>query len=171
MGDVVAKATEPVLAAIKLTWWRDRLEELDQGRTPAEPRLQAAATWLLSRGIKGAELAELELPWAQLLAEQPDLEAALQRGVILFDIAARLIGSESDLVPSAGRIFAAGNFHRRSLALPSAFVTFPEARIPRKLRPLTALAALAKRDLFRSEPEATPRRAWTVLRHRLTGRL
>ena len=43
LGDVVAKATEPALAAIKLAWWRERLEELDSGQAPAEPRLKAAA--------------------------------------------------------------------------------------------------------------------------------
>jgi len=43
------------------------------------------------------------------------------------------------------------------------------------LRPITALAALAARDTNRGgppfEPPATPGRAWTLLRHRLTGRI
>ena len=54
MGDVVARSTEPALGAIKLAWWRERLEELDHGKVPAEPRLQAAAAELLPREIRAA---------------------------------------------------------------------------------------------------------------------
>ena len=71
MADVVVRSTQPALAAIKLAWWRERLEELDQGKVPAEPRLQAAAKELVPRGITGAELAGLEDGWAALLEELP----------------------------------------------------------------------------------------------------
>src|SRR5215211_6804297 len=74
MGEVIARATEPALAAIKLAWWRERLEELDEGKIPAEPRLQAAADELLTRSISGTRLAELEGGWATLLEEQPYVE-------------------------------------------------------------------------------------------------
>ena len=171
MGDVVAHATQPALAAIKLAWWRERLEELDQGLVPAEPRLRAAASDLLRRGITGVELASLETGWAELLAERPDPEKALQRGATLFALAARLLGSESAALQSAGRLYAAGNLQRRSLGVQGAFSVTELPRFPRRSRPLTALAALAKRDLRRSEPEATPARAWTLFRHRLTGHI
>jgi phytoene synthase len=171
MGDVVARATQPALGAIKLAWWRERLEELDQGKTPAEPRLQAAARELLPRRITGAELAEIEAGWAELFGEKPDPERALQRGATLFALAARLLGADSGALPSAGRLFAAGSFQRRSLTVPGVFVVTELPRFQRRLRPLTALAALAKRDVVRVEPEATPWRAWTLLRHRLNGRV
>ena len=92
MADVVARSTEPALAAIKLAWWRERLEELDHGTVPAEPRLQAAASELLPRDISGAELAGLEAGWATLLQERPDRDVALSRGVMMFGLAARLLG-------------------------------------------------------------------------------
>jgi phytoene synthase len=171
MGEVVARSTEPALGAIKLAWWRDRLQELDGGKVPAEPRLQAAASELLTRGITGADLAELETGWAELFAERPDPERALQRGATLFALAARLLGADSAALPSAGRLYAAGSWRRRSPISPETFVVTKLPRFSRRLRPLTALAALARRDLVRSEPEATPRRAWTLLRHRLTGRI
>ena len=60
MADVVARATQPALGAVKLVWWRERLEDLDQGKVPAEPRLAAAAQDLLLRGITGAHLGLLE---------------------------------------------------------------------------------------------------------------
>jgi phytoene synthase len=71
MADVVVRSTQPALGAIKLAWWRERLEELDQGKVPAEPRLQAAAAELLPRGISGAELAGLEDAWSALLEQSP----------------------------------------------------------------------------------------------------
>jgi 15-cis-phytoene synthase len=171
MGDVVVRSTQPALGAIKLAWWRERLEELDQGKVPAEPRLQSVANELLPRGIEGADLAGIESGWAELLAERPDPENVLERGVKLFALAARLLGTSSAALPSAGRLFVAGSLQQRSLGVPGAFVVTDLPRFSRRLRPLTALAALAKRDLSREEPEGAPGRAWTLLKHRLTGRI
>lgn len=168
MGEVVARATQPALAAIKLAWWRERLEELDEGKAPAEPRLQSAARELLPRGIKGAELARIEPGWAALLQEKPEAGAALERGVKLFALAARLLGL-AEASDEAGRLYAAGTLARRGL-LPNPPV-IESGPIRRALRPLTGLAALARRDLRRTEPEGTPARAWTLIRHRLTGRI
>jgi phytoene synthase len=171
MADVVVHASQPTLAAIKLAWWRERLEELDQGRAPAEPRLQAAAMELLPRGISGADLAELEAGWAALLQENPGAEAALARGGALFRMAGRLLGPDGpQAIELAGQLYAAGSLSRRGLVPTGLRLTKPNARVPRRFRPLSGLGALAARDLVRQEPEATPARAWTLLRHRLTGR-
>src|SRR4051812_13606979 len=48
MGAVVAEATQPALAAIKLAWWRETLERLDRESAPPEPRLQAVQRELLT---------------------------------------------------------------------------------------------------------------------------
>ena len=57
MADVVRTTSEPMLGAIRLAWWRERLEELDDGAPPPpEPRLQAVAYELLPRGVRGSEL-------------------------------------------------------------------------------------------------------------------
>jgi len=54
MGDVVRSTKEPMLGPIRLAWWRERLEELDEGASaPAEPRLQAVARELIPRGVTG----------------------------------------------------------------------------------------------------------------------
>jgi phytoene synthase len=171
MADVVSQSTQPALGAIKLAWWRERLTELDEGRVPAEPRLQAAAAELLPRGITGAELAQLEDGYLALLQEPVEAEPALQRGVRLFEMASRLLGSSSMDLGVSGRLYAAGQLQRRRLAPPGAFVVTQMRGIPGKLRPLTALAVLARRDLNRDEREATPARALAILRHRLTGRI
>ena len=172
MADVVARSTEPALAAIKLAWWRERLEELDQDKIPAEPRLKAAAVELLSRGISGTDLAGLEAGWAALLQERVDREAVLSGGATLFALAARLLGQNSPaFIDTHGRLHVAGKLRRRRLAPPGLIVRIESPRVPRRFRPLTGLAALARRDLGRPEPEGTPARAWTLLRHRLTGRI
>ena len=171
MADVVARATQPALAAIKLAWWRERLEELDQGKVPAEPRLKAATAQLLPRGISGAELAGLEDGWLAMLEEVPDPKRALNRGAALFVLAARLLGDDPpDLLGAAGRLYAAGSLQRFGLLPEGHSVVTPSASAPSRFRCLTGLAVLAKRDLHRSEPEGTPARAWALLRHRLTGR-
>jgi len=176
MGDVVARSTEPRLAAIKLAWWRERLEELDQGKVPAEPRLQSAAAELLTRQIKGAELSDLEAGWATWLEEGADNGAFFpEAGVHLFGLGARLLNVDSAdaTIAQAGRIFAIADVARRGLL--ELGPTRPgKMKAPPRLRPLTILAALSARDTRHGGPpfeaEATPWRAWTILRHRLTGR-
>jgi phytoene synthase len=179
MGDVVAKATEPALAAIKLAWWRERLQELDAGKVPAEPRLMAAAEELLARSIAGSSLAELEDGWLTLLDSEPDIARVGERGAKLFAVAASLLGSTDPRVDDAGRLHAFASVRRWGLLAgqrPSDEVNaLARHRFPRALRPLTAIAALAARDMRCGgppfEPEATPGRALTLLRHRVTGRV
>ena len=174
MGDVVVRATEPALAAIKLAWWRESLERLDVEPPPAEPRLQAAAAELLLRGINGHELAGLEAGWTSLLDDRPETALVEGRGAALFSMGARLLGDASPYIGRAGALYALMNVTRRGLRdFRSAADERPLPRFPPKVRPLTLLASLARRDLLRGteEPEATPGRSWTLIRHRMIGKL
>lgn len=176
MGAVTASASEPTLAAIKLAWWRESLEKLDNAPPPAEPRLQAAARELLPRGLTGADLAELEKSWALLLQANEAFErSAALRGRTLFALAARLLGVPmDDCLEEASRDFAVADLGRRRIGPVSRGSVPATPSAPRAARPLTALAALARRDLRSSgppfEPEATPGRAWALIWHRVTGR-
>jgi len=177
MGDVVRTTREPQLGPIRLAWWRERLEELDDGKVPAEPRLQAASAELLRRGISGGELAELEEGWAGLLAETPDMALLTEHGARLFRIAARLLKVDFDdgTFGQAGRLYIVVHAGRRGLIdMIAEGSAIGQQRMPRRARTLTGLAALAARDLLRGgppfEPEATPGRAWALLRHRVTGK-
>jgi len=175
MADVVVRSTQPALGAIKLAWWRERLEELDEGKVPAEPRLQAVVAELLPRGVVGAELAQMESGWAALLDEHPDLGQASRTGEKLFELLAKLAGESDSTLAAAGRLYMRQRLVRRGLA-PGVEVgsEFAAHVFARRLRPVTALAALAARDARRGrwvEPEATPGRALALLRHRLTGRV
>ena len=168
------RATEPALAAIKLAWWREQLEMLDCEPAPPEPRLQAASAELLPRGIQGCELAMLEAGWTTLLDKKPNAELVARRGETLFGLAARLLAASHEDVLAAGRLHALMDATRRGLHdFRVVAEGQPMARFPPKLRPLTGLASLARRDLDRGtvEPEATPGRSWTLMRHRMTGKL
>jgi len=163
MEDVVARSTEPTLGRIKLAWWRERLEALDDNPPPAEPRLQAVAEHLLRAGISGAEVAELEAGWATLLDPEPDAALVAGRGAVLFELGGRVLGTSDPKLAEAGAYYAV------------ATAGFPEAkdrleslrhyRLPRSLRPLTMLARAA------AHAGNPGRRALAMLAHRWTGRI
>jgi len=173
---VTASSTQPALGAIRLAWWREALERLDANPPPPEPRLQAVAAELLPRGISGKELAGLEAGWAALLEEVPDVAAARDRGTLLFRLGARLLGVEfhDETIGTAGRLFALVDAGRRGFVeIGAEAPALGPNGVARRVRPMTALAALAARDLRKGgapfEPEATPGRAVTLIRHRLSG--
>lgn len=188
MGDVLRSTGEPMVGRIRLAWWRERLEELDRGVVPAEPRLVEAERLLLPAGISGADLAGLEEGWANLLDPFPwapaVADAIASRGGRLFGLGAALLDETSGGIESAGGLWALADAARhcsdrvsRELLIDrarSVATRLAGSRFPKRLRPLSMLAALALRDLARwpaIEPEATPGRALAMLRHRLTGRL
>lgn len=175
---MVISSTQPALGAIRLAWWREALERLDSNPPPPEPRLQAAAIDLLPKEVTGAMLAGLEDGWATLLDEEPDVERIGERGAKLFAIGAMLLGVDDKRLETAGRLFAQEQVARKGLAR----MHYPMEEMhmlaghsfPRRLRPLTALARLAARDVKQAptiEPEAMPGRAAALLSHRLFGRV
>ena len=183
MAAVVRTSTGAALGAIRLAWWREALSHLDRAPPPAEPHLQAAATELLPRGVTGAALAGLEDGWLALIEEAPrgdDVAAAVaSRGERLFAIGAGLFGADDRNLASAGATYALAAATRFATDRASADVlaaaarAIPAHRFAKPLRPLTALTALARRDLAAfpdREPEGTPGRALALIVHRLTGR-
>jgi 15-cis-phytoene synthase len=177
LGDVVARATQPALGAIKLAWWRERLEEIDQGIVPAEPRLRAVAEHLLPRGVRAAEIAALEDGWATLLEEQVEPQRIAGRGALVFRLGGRLLGADDERLVDAGALVALVSVGRRGLPDLLDHAKEPQRtlvrhRFARRLRPLTALARLAVRDLRSGppfEPEGAPPRVAAMLRHRWSG--
>ena len=180
LADVVATTTEPALGAIRLAWWRERLEELDTGKPPpGEPRLSAIARQLLGRGISGRQLAELEDAWLPLLQPFPwdeaQAEALRQRGRILFGIGARLLRANPEVAEAAGALWslADGAAHSsdpqsRNFLLGEARGAIPEVprKLPSVIRPLTVLASLAANDVLGS---GSLSRVSAALAHRLRG--
>ena len=189
MGDVVRSTKEPMLGPIRLAWWRERLEELDEGTgTPAEPRLQQAQRELIPRGVTGRELAALESGWLCLFDPFPwtvqTSEAIWFRGNLLFGLGARLLGQADERIQGAGGLWVLVDAARHCSDTESRATLIEQARsfargvagvrFPGPLRPLSMLTALAMRDCRRREPferEGTPGRAAAMLRHRFSGRL
>ena len=179
-ADVVATTSEPALSAIRLAWWRERLEELDAGLgAPAEPRLAAVAAELLPRGISGKALSQLEDAWLPLLSPFPWGAAAAEgmrlRGRLLFGAGARLLDADAAAAEPAGAVWSLIDAAQHCSDAESRAFLLAEARaieLPRKapaaLRALTVLTALAAVNI--REPTSGVARGLAASRHRLTGR-
>jgi 15-cis-phytoene synthase len=177
---VVATTTDPALGAIRLAWWRERLEELDAGvAPPGEPRLSAIARQLLGRGVSGKELSTLEDAWLPLLQPFPwaddQAEGLRLRGRTLFGIGARLLGGSPEDAEAAGAFWSLADGAAHCSDVSSHELLLREARaalvelprqLPREVRPLTVLAALAAHDVLRS---GRLTRVAVALAHRLRG--
>jgi len=184
-GKVLATGREPMIGRIRLAWWREALERLDREPAPKEPVLEAIASEVLPRGLKGAALAEMEEGWIAVAGQEPlqpaELDSyAAHRGGLMFRFAAELLGRPSPEAERAGEVWALVDLARHSTersdieaALDAARSRTMPRRWPKALRPLGMIGVLAARDLERGaeqweEPGAPPRTA-RMLRHRLTG--
>ena len=180
LADIVATSTEPMLGAVRLAWWRERLDDLDipDGPPIGEPRLEAADQYLAWSVTNGAVLSELADAWLLLLHPFPwDDEVAeglRERGRLLFWIGGRILGCESLDTDGPGALWSLmdGAFHCSDQASRAFLLT--EARkinlprtIARELRPLTVLAAVAVSD---ARGRGQLARVAAAFWHRLTGR-
>jgi phytoene synthase len=189
MGAVLAGGREPMLAQIKLIWWRDSLAKLDTALPPGEPVLQEVAARVVSRSIRGEQLARMQEGWSVLLSQDPltaaDLETyAVGRGALLFRYSSSLLGYQlADKVKRAGEGWALSDLARHSneadarTALAAAAEKLADVaaqRWPAPMRPLGMLAMLARRDAERGvgnlERQGAPARMARMFRHKLTGR-
>jgi phytoene synthase len=186
LGALIAAARDPLLGQIRLTWWREALIALDAAPPPPEPLLA-----MLQRALpgQGAALARLTEGWLPLLDPLPFDEAALlrhgdARGGALFALAgAALGGGPEGLLEAAGKGWALADLSRRlsdrDTALRArrlageALAGIAGLRWARPVRPLGALAMLARRDASASGPherQGAPARIARMIGHRITGR-
>ena len=171
------------LGAIRLAWWRERLDELDQGAAaPAEPRLQAVASELIPRRISGDELSGLEDCWIPLLRpfpwSDPVADGLRKRGEILFGIGARLLGRQAQEAEPFGAVWSLVDGARHCTdrqsrdfliaRAKSAIAGLPRRRIRGELRPLTMIAAFAAYDALNAG-RGRWRRVASALRHSMFG--
>jgi phytoene synthase len=184
LAAVLARGREPMVARIRLAWWREALERLDTAPPPPEPVLQALAACVLPLGVSGTALAAMEEGWSVLLTEGAlDGEGlrthAEARGGLLFRHSARLLGGAEEVEPAGGR-WALVDLARHSAnpadaaaALEAAAGMGSEPAWEKHLRPLAMLSALARRDVERHslplERQGSPGRMLRLLKYRLTG--
>lgn len=178
-GAILATGTQPLISQMRLAWWREALERLDQAPPPAEPLLHALAAHVLPL-VRGAELAAMEEGWLILLSDEALSEDELARyaglrGGQLFACTARLLGETGFPVKDAGARWALADLARHSRRVEEIKINLPESQVkwPRKLRPLGMLAVLARRDLERlggkAEKPGSPARILRMIRHRVSG--
>lgn len=156
LAATVRGGREPVLAQIKLAWWREQLAKDAADRPAGEPLL----AMLAPLAAEGAALGRMVDGWEQLLGDSPLPSGALEcfadgRGAA-FAALARHIG-EPAAAPAAERAargwaladLAAklGQAEERAAALDlAARQDWARIALPRRLRPLQVLHGLARRE-------------------------
>ena len=162
LARIVATVREPLLAQMRLAWWRDRLGEAPASRPTGDPALDAiGALW---QGEEAALIALVD-GWEELLGEAPLSERAFERFAAGrgagFAACARRAG-QGEYAPAAeaaGARFALGDcfahlsdaVERDRVRAAAAGLRTPRDRLPRSLRPLTILGGLGARVLRRGE--------------------
>jgi phytoene synthase len=181
---VVATLAEPLLAEVRLAWWRDQLERLDRGEAPAaQPLLRALASARAS-GLRIAPLMTIEDALLPLLSEghRDAISLSAARGTALAGALAGLAPGDGEaLVAPAQRIALArllrldllGGKARASTAVAqwlagtaAPFETW-QAPVPRLLAGLDALALddiRRMRNGIALATPATPGRQWRLAR-------
>ena len=171
---VVAEAREPMLAEIRLAWWREQLELLSAGKpAPPQPILRALATCARPRGADLTDLTRLEEGFLPLLTEGrlDALDMAQARGGPLFRALATVIagrplaGPEATAASCAGTRWALARLWRggwgqaetRLASLdPPPFPSAPSGPLPPSLRALDSLSAEDWSRLEKGRPLAAP---------------
>ena len=153
LGGVVRAAHEPLLAQIKLAWWRDELAKPLAERRRGEPLLELLNAW----GDNAGSLGALVDGWEVLLAGE-DLTRA---DVVAFaDARARAccglaatVGVAADNAAIAAQRWALADL-AAAIADPAQRAVvegvigeqqWPRIRLPRELRPLQVFYGLARR--------------------------
>jgi phytoene synthase len=150
LAQLVREAREPMLAQIRLAWWRERLAEPADRRPAGEPLLALL-------GDRAEALAPLVDGWEALLGDAPLPRDALSdfadgRARALGGLAEAL-GASRQAGKTAGRCWALADLASR-LSHPEersqVAALWAEApavpRLPRAMRPLVVLHGLASRD-------------------------
>jgi 15-cis-phytoene synthase len=185
LGGIVATTTEPMIGMMRLAWWREALEKLDHDDAPAEPLLQDLKREVLTRGVTGTTLANIEDGWTALIDGEPDPEAmerhGRERGANLFRAAGTLLGGDDARLHAAGALWALSDLayghgdatiRDRARAQAATIASgMPSQPWPSTLRPLAMLAALAARDATAAtRRQGHPGRLMRMLALRITGR-
>lgn len=183
LGALLRSTSEPALGQLRLAWWRESLEKLDEAPAPAQPVLQGLSAHILPHGVSGASLVPIVHGWEVLVEEEQLDSPALQRFAAgrgsLFAAAGMVLGADtSDPLDLAGQGWAltdlAGNLGApneaemvRAIARPLLSSALQQ-RWSRPARSLGAMAHLAQMELVDSGGPV--RRVGRLFWHRLSGR-
>ena len=143
LARVALAAGEPVLAQIRLAWWRDRFAEPASGWPLGEPLLAALRGWDGER----AALERLVDGWEGLVGVELDraaIPACAEARVTALVALDRLTGgSAAEAVATVARSWALADLTQR-LGEDREFAARHSIRLPRAMRPLVVLDGLAR---------------------------
>jgi len=165
---IVRTAREPMLAQLKLAWWRDRLSADPAGWPKGEPLLARLAGWSDPAAL--VALVALVDGWEELLGEPPVDAAAFAAGRAAAATAlARELGADGVGVGPASRAWA---FADLVLAGEGLTPEVPPRGLPRAMRPLAVLAGVTLGAARKGRADAlyTPGAWLTAVRIGLFGR-
>jgi len=186
LGNIVRAARDMMVGQLRLTWWREALVKLDHDLPPAAPVLVALARIIDGKSLTGERLAGMVDGWEILL--DPDYlddamldRYAADRGAAMFKIAATTLACDDPRVGPAGEGWALADLarHTGDTALRERAWAAAKCRLdplfavrwPVPLRPLGAIAALARDDArMGTASVGGAKRVVRMLRHRITGR-
>jgi phytoene synthase len=161
-GDIVGTAGEPMIAQIKMAWWRETLTEAVDLRPKGEPLLQALAA--VGGAIPLSALEALVSAWEELLGSDEWNQAVTDthtqlRAEAIFQTYANWVGSAQDVRP-IGRLWAIETLRKAFPQRIASSISTPLAALPkgRALRPLSILHMSVR-------TASGPRLVW----HALTG--
>ncbi len=162
LAGLVARAREPLLAQMRLAWWRDRLVETVGAAPAGEPLLgELAEQW----GQRTGSLRPLVDGWENLIGEAPlscaaiaDFAAGRGQALAAFAELANA-GEDAPAALAAGRCWAFADFashssdarERETARALGRQVDLPRIR-SRNLRGLAVLGGLSRRAVIRGEP-------------------
>lgn len=157
LGSFLAQASEPLLAQMRLAWWRDNLGKPPQERPAGDPLLES-----IGEKFAGQEqrLIALVDGWERLLADPPISDGAVAefvagRNSAFLAVAEVLaIDNRTDAITDAGGRWAVADLLARSsdpderkMLLERGLRDHGRISLPRAMRPLAILSALARRAL------------------------
>lgn len=141
---IVHDAREPMLAQIKLAWWRKELGKPVDQRRRGEPLLALLEPW----GDQAQGLASLSNTWEPLLGDellgQPEVASATEGRAAACLTLAEILGLPPTGIAEAARGWALADL-APMLAEPAAH-DWSRVSLPRELRPLQVLYGLAVRQ-------------------------
>jgi phytoene synthase len=152
LGTILRQKREPILAQIRLAWWRDRLGEPGESWPGGDAVLDGLRRWR-----EPAALAALVDGWEGLLSDTFDAPAisafADGRARGFAALAGELgEGAAAEAALGAGRVWALADLvsnlsdpSEREAVLALARAAPPGQRLPRALRSLAVLAGLGRR--------------------------
>ncbi len=177
LAAVVRSASEPMLAQVRLAWWRELLARPPRDWPRGEPLLVALECWT----SEAAALAGLVDGWEAMVVEVPDIASLATARASAFGALARLVGEADHAMEAerAGRGWAladiASRLSDRAESGHAHEMLRDEARervrLPRSLRTLAVLHGLARRCAVRGTKleDGSPGALFAAMRIGLAG--